>query len=188
MERARFHPEIGHIFENHDSIFKASEDRDFLTLLLFMIYEWQKGPDSFWYPYFQVVNPGSLTCYWDEKTLQTLDDPELLASINSMRDDYEEDWNIISKLLKLYSPAHFDLSKCTYELYLHCSALISSRCFGWGLPTTIVAPIADSFNHSSHSSCSVDIVNKRLHLIKNKIYAYAFDFEAAEDSSSGRTS
>ncbi len=40
VERARSHPEIGHIFQNHDSIFKANEDRDFLTLLIFIMYEW----------------------------------------------------------------------------------------------------------------------------------------------------
>ena len=85
---------------------------------------------------------------------------------------------MISKLMKIYSPQHFDLSICTYDLYKHCSALIATRCFGWGLPSTIVAPIADSFNHHSKANTMVDIVNKRLHLIKNKIYAYNYNFEA----------
>ena len=40
VERARSHSEIGHIFNNHDSIFKANEDRDFLTLLLLVMYEY----------------------------------------------------------------------------------------------------------------------------------------------------
>ena len=66
--------------------------------------------------------------------------------------------------MKIYSPEHFNLEVCTYDLYKRCAAFISTRCFGWGLPTTIVAPIADSFNHSSKSSQVVDFVNKRLHL------------------------
>lgn len=32
--------EIGHIFNNHDNWFKANPDRDFLTLLVYMIYEY----------------------------------------------------------------------------------------------------------------------------------------------------
>ena len=38
VERAR-NSEIGEIFDNHDSIFKGREDRDFMTILVFMIYE-----------------------------------------------------------------------------------------------------------------------------------------------------
>jgi hypothetical protein len=38
VEKART-SEIGHIFNNHDTLFKANADRDFLTLLIYMIYE-----------------------------------------------------------------------------------------------------------------------------------------------------
>lgn len=38
VERALSSP-IGFIFEQHASIFKATEDRDYLILLLFLIYE-----------------------------------------------------------------------------------------------------------------------------------------------------
>jgi hypothetical protein len=90
----------------------------------------------------------------------------------------EEDWGVVNKLLKIYSPSPFNLEICTYELYIRCTCFIATRCFGWGLPTTIVAPIADSFNHSSLSSSQVDILNKRLHLMQNKIYAFSFNFDA----------
>lgn len=66
VERARS-SEIGYIFDNHDSIFKANLDRDFLTLLMYVMYEHQKGKESFWFPYFDAVDPGTLTCYWEDK-------------------------------------------------------------------------------------------------------------------------
>ena len=69
IERAHA-SEIGHIFDKHDSVFKVNEDRDFLTLLLFVMFEHQKGEKSFWYPYFQAVDPGTLTCYWNEKYVE----------------------------------------------------------------------------------------------------------------------
>jgi hypothetical protein len=65
VERARS-SEIGFIFDNHESIFKADENREYLILLIFMIYEHQKGDKSFWHPYFAAINPGTLTCYWDQ--------------------------------------------------------------------------------------------------------------------------
>jgi hypothetical protein len=85
---------------------------------------------------------------------------------------------LIEKLFKVYSPEYFDLAKCNYDLYKKCSALICTRCFGWGLPTTIVIPIADSFNHSAKSNNIIDLVNKRLHLMQNKIYGYHFNFDS----------
>ena len=110
-----------------------------------------------------------------------MDDADLISDLQAYKEKVESDWGVILKLLKIYSPQHFDLEKCTYELYLSCTTFIATRCFGWGLPSTLVAPIADSFNHSSRSSASVDIVNKRLHLMQNKIYTYSYDFDADPD-------
>lgn len=59
----------------------------------------------------------------------------------------EEEWLEMEKILSLYSPDVFDLAVCTKDLYLWCSTFISTRCFGWGLPTTIIAPLIDSLNH-----------------------------------------
>jgi len=65
---------IGFIFEKHSSIFKATEDRDYLVLLLFLIYEYQKGTKSFWNPYFEAINPGKLTCFWEDSIIEEIND------------------------------------------------------------------------------------------------------------------
>ena len=69
-------------------------------------------------------------------------------------------------------PDYFNLEDCNYDLFKKAACFIATRCFGWGLPTTILVPIADSFNHSSKSGNMIDFVNKRLHLMQNKIYGY----------------
>ena len=46
VDRALASKEIGHIYQEHPYFFKATKDRDYLVLLLFLIYEHQKGPDS----------------------------------------------------------------------------------------------------------------------------------------------
>lgn len=95
----------------------------------------------------------------------------------------EEEWEQLEKIIKLYSPDYFNSELCTFNLYKKVATFISTRCFGWGLPTTFLVPIADSFNHSSKFSNNIDLVNKRLHLAQNKIYAYHFNFDG--DTSKG---
>ena len=68
--------EIGFIYQKHDSIFNSTNDRDYLVLLLFLIFEHQKEEKSFWYPYFCAINPGELACYWPEQYKGWIDDKE----------------------------------------------------------------------------------------------------------------
>lgn len=78
---------------------------------------------------------------------------------------------------------------CSYELYKRVASFLVTRCFGWGLPTTMIIPIADGVNHSAQSYNTVDMMNKRLHLMQNKIYGYQFNFDAdssTKDSADGQ--
>ena len=96
----------------------------------------------------------------------------------------DSDWDDLLKFMKVY-PDIFDPSKCTFEEYKRFSSFISTRCFGWGLPTTFLAPIADSFNHNCSENNLIDFINKRLHLTENKIYAYHHNYnkEIGEEGS-----
>ena len=194
VERA-LSSEIGFIFENHDNLFKANEDRDFYILAVFLLFEFEKREHSFWFPYFNAVDPGELSCFWDEKRyLQALDDRECFEEIKHYGKSMDEMWVNIRKVIRVYTPDYFVLLEedeaasgenkgINQQTFRRVAAFIATRCFGWGLPTTILAPIADSLNHSSKSSNHIDLINKRLHLAKNKIYAYLYDFEA--DTSKG---
>jgi hypothetical protein len=75
----------------------------------------------------------------------------------------DKDYGLIRRLLGIYSPQLFDMDKCTYELYVRCSTIAQTRSFGWGLPSTLIPPIADSFNHAPVCDCENDVINKRLH-------------------------
>ena len=44
------HSEIAEIYRQFEDLFVANADRDFLTLVLYLIYERSKGKDSFWHP------------------------------------------------------------------------------------------------------------------------------------------
>lgn len=104
-----------------------------------------------------------------------------------MREDMDTDWGIIRKLMQVYSPDLFNLDFCTEDLYRRCAAFVTTRCFGWGLPSSIVAPIADCFNHYPTCPNTMDIINKNIHLrcLKERAlgqaeleaYIYTIDWE-----------
>jgi len=112
VDKALSHEVLGPIYEEHGYFFKGTPDRDYLVLLLFMIYEHQKGPASFWHPYFTAIEPDDLPCHWDDAVIELIEDRELREQIYEMREDVESDWDIMKKLMRVY-PETFDLSKCT---------------------------------------------------------------------------
>jgi hypothetical protein len=67
-------------------------DRDFLILVLYVIYERNKGKESFWHPYFDVVDPGVPACFWSEDSLKKIDCPELQRNLELSKEKIENDW------------------------------------------------------------------------------------------------
>lgn len=82
VESAR-QSEIGYIFKSHDSLFVANVDRDFLIIVLYVIYEKGKGDKSFWNTYLDVIEPGKPACFWDADVLTHIDCPELNKNLKS---------------------------------------------------------------------------------------------------------
>ena len=64
---------IGHLFETHDALFVTNFDRDNTILLVYMIYERLKGEESFYDPYFSVVDSPVPTCYWPDDVIERSD-------------------------------------------------------------------------------------------------------------------
>ena len=124
VERALNSKEIRHIFSENEYFFKNTEDRDYLVLLVFLMYEHQKGKKSFWYPYFNVLEPGELPTHWERKLLEALEDPELAHNIKSNREEFDSDWVLIRRLLSIYTPELFNQDVCTYDLYKRCATII----------------------------------------------------------------
>ncbi len=69
VDKALRSKEIGHVFSENAFFFKNTEDRDYLVLLVFLLYEHQKGKNSFWYPYLNAIEPCSLPVEWDRRLL-----------------------------------------------------------------------------------------------------------------------
>jgi hypothetical protein len=69
VDKALRSKEIGHIFEENEFFFKNTEDRDYLVILVYLLYEHQKGKQSFWFPYFNAIEPSPLPGQWDKRVI-----------------------------------------------------------------------------------------------------------------------
>ena len=67
-EHARRSP-IGELFPEHPNLFVTNSDRDTTTLIVYLIYERLKGEESFYAPYFNMVDSPLPTCYWSPDVL-----------------------------------------------------------------------------------------------------------------------
>jgi hypothetical protein len=148
---------------------------------VFVLFERCKGEQSFWHPYFEAVDCGVLPALWSPETWALVDEPELRRSLAASRDSIESEWETIKKLQTAYP--HF-FGMIGRPLYEWAVTFVATRCFGWGLPATMLVPLADQINHQNRAQLTHMILQKNLHLEQNKTYLYATDFETMEQDKS----
>lgn len=161
----------------HEYCFKGSQNRDFMVLALYLVYEHCKLADSFWWPYLESMGDLSLSANWNEdKYLNQIECPILLEEIRKYQKDYVEEREMLKKLVKIYTPAHFPAKGVSDELFEKCYAMVTSRSFGLGISSTLLVPGADMLNHADETMVTQEIINKRMQVSDNKIYLYEVDF------------
>lgn len=124
-----------------------------------MLYEYQQGTDSYWFPYLNLLPLDiEFFCNWPAEEIRATDDLELAEESFAYKRDIEKEWqdikNVLIRYPELFSPELVDRS-----LFMRIFAQVCSRCFGWGLPTTAMIPMADNMNHS-HATCVNETINK----------------------------
>ena len=69
VQKARDHEVLGNVFRENPTLFseKCSHDWEQLILFTFVIYEFQKGEESFWWPYLDLMPDFEFFCDWPEK-------------------------------------------------------------------------------------------------------------------------
>jgi len=78
------------------------------------------------------------------------------------KQELEREWREISKVMANY-PHIFPPSKISSSLFYKFYAQVCTRCFGWGVPSTSMVPMADNINHSDVTVVQ-EMVCKRMHL------------------------
>jgi hypothetical protein len=86
------------------------------------------------------------------------------------KEELEATWKKVSKIMKIY-PEIFNEESCDKKKFLSMYAQVCTRCFGWGLPSTSMIPMADTLNHSD-ANITNELINKRKHLEADEKSSY----------------
>lgn len=143
-------PELHGMFSEHPDMFSLpNREHEDYRMLSFLLWEMSKGPASFWNCYFQSLPeaPETIT-EWKEKELLELQDSDF-ANDAMIR----KNWNMncckeLSKIYKMY-PLLFKDELSSPQKVHWCWLIMTTRCFGGGLPYSSLIPIADFINHSN---------------------------------------
>ncbi len=64
-----------------------------------MLYEYQKGKDSYWFPYLNLLPDVEFFCNWKDEELKLLEDEELRYEAKNYKRDIELEWREVELLL-----------------------------------------------------------------------------------------
>ena len=116
------------------------------------------------------------TCFWSDELIDKSDLKEFRYVVREARKDCDSEWEKLQSFLAQY-PEHFDPTQVTKELYMWALGFVTSRAFGWGLPSTMLVPLADCLNHNNDTYINPDIVEPNLHKAMDKNYLYKHNFD-----------
>jgi len=161
--------EIAFIITEHPQIFKKHFDAEYLRLIVFIFYERLKGDRSFWKPYFDIVNFTDLPFLWEDKEVEEVQDQILQREVEDYKKEFEEEWALIRDTFREHKyDAYFpgiseeEKEKDLKQVFLISFIGVITRCFGWGLPTTMVVPFADCINHHNVDS-NYEMIHRKWH-------------------------
>ena len=66
----------------------------------------KEGEKSFWHPYFEIVYPSDLPCFWSKGEIDQLEDMDLTTDLIVYRHSFNEEWNCVERVYKMY-PKYF---------------------------------------------------------------------------------
>lgn len=83
-------------------------------------------------------------------------------SLQEYRDEVIREWYMFKKVIRKYNWIFAD-KYIDKELFFNLYGQVCTRCFGYGLPSTTMVPMADNINHTS-TSVTNEIVNIAKHV------------------------
>ena len=145
--------------------------------MIYLMYEKLRGHESFYHPYFDMVDSPLPTVYWEEEVLAQCDSSIMIDQFKDNKKLADEQWEKLNNFMAIY-PDSFTPNRIDKDLFLWAMGFLNTRTFGWGLPTTMMVPLADCLNHSVDSEVIGDLFEKNLHQSMNKIYLYKHNWES----------
>ena len=143
------HKVLSPILLDNPKLFDEDENCDWeqITLTLAIFYEMVLGSQSYWYPYIRMLPAVGFSCDWSEKEKEMAQDECLIKYLDEYNHEINQHWILFEKVLKKYSRI-FPSKFVDKELFLNIYAQVCTRCFGYGVNSCSMIPMADNLNHS----------------------------------------
>jgi histone-lysine N-methyltransferase SETD3 len=139
-------PLIGHVFTENPHFFARDDDT---MLAVFVMFEKERGEESFWHPYLAMLPWPCSVADWSNSELDELQDRILSQQATmrpiKLREKYE---TLMNLLLPKYEDL-FSREVHTLEKYVFAWMTIQARAFGRRIPWTALVPFADCLNHTN---------------------------------------
>lgn len=138
------------------------DDWEQLTLTLRIMYEMTFGKKSYWYPYLRMMPDVNFTSKWEPHEIEMAQDETLFEALSEYHAEIEETWQNFKEVLQKY-PKVFGPKFVDEGLFMNIYAQVCTRCFGYGLDSTSMIPMADNLNHSS-VDITYEVISTQFHL------------------------
>ena len=135
-------------------------------MVLLLLYELTLGKNSYWYPYLRLMPTVRFSCFWTQEEIDAIQSPKVVQALKEYRVEVVNEWYMFKKVIRKY-PWIFQERYINKDLFYNLYGQVCTRCFGYGLPSTTMVPMADNVNHSSFSITN-EIVNIKKHMEEDK--------------------
>ncbi|KRX00204.1 Rubisco LSMT, substrate-binding domain [Pseudocohnilembus persalinus] len=138
---------------------KINEDAEFNILTLFLIREYIKGTDSFWYPYISSIGKSYTLYDWTKYDTEKTEDPEMIEESRYYADEIDQVYWQLGQVMKKF-PQYFPPDQINRRIFVEFYQAIMTRCFGYSVPSTCLIPFADLLNHNNNSATHYTVQTK----------------------------
>jgi len=80
------------------------------------------------------------------------------------RETADQEFKDFQKVIEENTPKVFKEDLFNRKVFNKLYGSVVTRCFGYGVPSTCLLPVADGMNHYDKEGVSYEIINKSLHL------------------------
>lgn len=146
MENAKRVPELQYLIKNYEIFHhRRGKEPEQCILTLFMLWEYQKGPESFWWPYLDLL-PEFEQFVWEldkDKYIKQSQCVMFYDYARGFKTDGDEIFNDFKLVVEENTPTIFKAGMFTKRVFNKLYGSCCTRCFGYGVPYTCMVPMGD---------------------------------------------
>jgi hypothetical protein len=164
--KAKEDKHLSKIISAHEELFDIKDENgEYNILIAFLLKERAKGTESFYFPFLNLVPEIESGLVWDKETINFIQEAALKEEALDAQRELKEEYQAMKEVLEKYPNMFPNL---TLHDFAWASQFVTTRCFGWFLPCTLLAPMVDLINHYANEQCTTEIAHMGLEMEESK--------------------